>query len=101
MPPRPAARTAPRAPTPPRGLRRARRGGRAAAGANLRRPSSSERGTRRVGQLSRGERKSRWASVRGVPSPWSCCWAASEPMQPTPLLLSAEEGGRDRMCRVS
>ena len=23
-----------------------------------------------------------------------CCWAASEPVQPTPVLLSAEEGAR-------
>ena len=34
----------------------------------------------------------------GNETPPRCCWAASEPMQPTPLLLSAEEGGRDRMC---
>ena len=27
-----------------------------------------------------------------------CCWAASEPMQPTPLLLCAEEGGRVTPC---
>ena len=31
----------------------------------------------------------------------SCCWAASEPMQPTPLLLSAEEGGRVSRTLVS
>ena len=30
-----------------------------------------------------------------------CCWAASEPMQPTPLLLSAEEGGRVSLTLVS
>ena len=29
------------------------------------------------------------------------CWAASEPMQPTSLLLSAEEGGRVSLTLVS
>ena len=31
----------------------------------------------------------------------SCCWAASGPMQPIPLLLSAEEGGRLSLTLVS